>query len=142
MSLLDLVSNIQKKVVFDPRFTGIKAKYSRRKENRDGDLIKDKHVILDISPQGNYVVTDKKQESIGGRLNIIWAKTEDLQFDGEPFLPEENDMIEYKVGGVLQRFRVAKNVDMKTPSSLNQRSTFAYEDGLHSIIKINTLRQE
>ena len=128
--------------MFDPRFTGIKAKYSRRSESRDGDLIKDKVAILNISPQGNYVVTDKKQESIGGRLNIIWAKTEDLQFDGEPFLPEENDVIEYKVNGILQRFRVAKNVDMKTPSSLNQQSTFAYEDGLHSIIKINTLRQE
>ena len=140
MSLLDLVSNIQKKVVFDPRFTGIKAKYSRRKENRDGDLTEDKHVILYVSPQGNYVATDKGRQSIEGRLNIIWAKTEDLQFAGVPFLPEENDVIEYKVNGVLQRYIVAKAVNMDIPASQGQRSTFSYEDGLQSIIRINTQR--
>ena len=142
MSVHDFVTNVQKSVLFDPKFTGIKARYLRRVENKEGELIEDKCVILRVSPQGNYVATDRERGEVGVRITVIWAKAEDLQFDGKPFLPEKNDIIEYKVNGVLHQYIVAMVVDMQTQSSFGQKTTFAYEDGLQSIVKINTVKQK
>jgi hypothetical protein len=88
----------------DSKFMGIPAKYSRRVENKEGDFEEEKSVLLNVSPQGNFVASDKAQGQIGTRINIIWAKTADLKFNGEPFLPKENDLIEYKVNGVFPLF--------------------------------------
>ena len=142
MSLHDFTSRIQKSVIFDPRFTGIKAKYSRTRYHQEGELEFDKSIELYVSPQGNYVATDRQHKNIGTRINVIWAKTEDLKFDGEPFLPMDGDIIEYKVNDVLHKYIVAKVHDMQVQSSYGQSATFSYEDGLHGIIKINTLKQQ
>jgi len=143
MSIHDFVTKVQQSIIFNPQFTGIKATYSRRVENKEeGDLVEGNSVVLYVSPQGNYVATDRGRGEVGVRITVIWAKTEDLKFDGKPFLPEMNDIIEYEVNGILHRYIVAMVVDMQTQSSFGQKTTFAYEDGLQGIIKINTVRQK
>ena len=99
-------------------------------------------MTLFVSPQGNYVATDKQRNEIEARINVIWAKTKDLTFDGEPFLPKENDKIEYEDGGIVQRYSVTSVKELKVQSSFRQNGTFAYEDGLHRIIKIMTVREK
>ena len=142
MSLHNFTTKVQQSIIFDPKFTGIKAKYSRRTENKEGDVLEDKSVFLYVSPQGNYVATDKERGEIGVRVTTIWAKAADLQFDGKPFLPEKNDIIEYTINGVFHRYIVSMVVDMQIQSSFGQKATFSYEDGLHGIIRINTIRKQ
>jgi hypothetical protein len=143
MSLLNFVSQVQGNIVFNPNFMGVKATYSRRiTDRKEGDLIETKTTTLFVSPQGNYVAPDKQRGEIGVRINVIWAKTADLKFDGEPFLPNEGDTIEYEINGVRHRYMVAMVVDMQTQTNFGQKTTFAYEDGIHSIMKINTVRME
>ena len=142
MSLHNLTTKVQKSIVFDPKFMGIKARYSRRTENNEGDVAENKSIVLHISPQGNYVATDRERGEIGVRITVFWAKTEDLKFDGKPFLPEQSDIIEYAINGVLHQYIVAMVIDMQTQSSFGQKTTFAYEDGLQGIIKINTVRTQ
>jgi hypothetical protein len=142
MGIHDFVSKVQEKIVFDPRFTGIKARYSRRVEDKEGDRTEDKSVLLFVSPQGNFGVADKRREEFDARLTVIWAKTKDLKFDGEPFLPKEGDMIEYKKNGVLYQYRVTVLKDVRTQSSMGTQAAFSYEDGLQRIIKIMTVKEK
>ena len=141
MSLHDFVSQVQSDIVLDSRFMGIKATYSRRVEDKEGDTVETKSVKLNVSPQGNFVASDKAHGQIGTRINIFWAKTKDLKFGKEPFLPMENDVIEYKVNRVPHKYTVVKTQDMTVPSNLGQRATFGYEDALHRIIKIMTVKE-
>ena len=141
MSLLNFVTQVQKDIVFNPQFTGIEARYSRRIENKkEGDLEEIKETTLFISPQGNYVATEKSLKQIGTRINVIWAKTEDLKFNDKPFLPMEGDIIEYEANGILQKYIVSKVTDMQVQSTYGQSATYSFEDGTHGIIKINTLK--
>ena len=137
MSLHNFVSQVQQNVVFDPKFTGIKARYLRRAEDEEGELVENKCAILYVSPQGNYGTSDSTIEK---RINVLWAKTEDLKFDGKPFLPMEGDIIEYKINGVLHQYRVTRSPS--TTINIGNGSVFAYEDGLHRIIKIMTVKQK
>ena len=50
MSLHNFVSQVQQDIVFDPKFTGIKATYIRRTENKEGELIENKCAGLYVSP--------------------------------------------------------------------------------------------
>ena len=118
MSLHNFVSQVQQDIVFDPKFTGIKATYIRRTENKEGELIENKCAGLYVSPQGNYGVADKRREEFDARITVLWAKTEDLKFDGESFLPKEGDVIEYTVNGVLQQHKVTVLKDVKIQSSM------------------------
>ena len=131
MSLQKFISKVQSNVILNPRFGGIPAVYSRRVENQEGEPTH-KSVNLTVSPQGNYATADKQIEA---RINVLWAKTADLKFGDESFLPKEGDEIRYKVDGVLHRYRVAV---VLLPSG--EKAAFSYEDGLHSIVKINTVR--
>ena len=140
MSLHNFVSQVQQNVIFDPMFTGIKAKYMRRTENKEGELLEDKCTILYVSPQGNYGVADKRREEFDARITVLWAKTEDLKFDGESFLPKEGDVIEYKINGFLQQYKVTVLKDVKIQSSMGTQAAFSYEDGLHRIVKIMTVK--
>ena len=142
MSLHNFVSQVQQNIVFDPKFTGIKARYLRRVENKEGELSENKCAILYVSPQGNYGVADKRREEFDARITVLWAKTEDLKFDGEPFLPKDGDTIEYKVNGVLHQYKVTVLKDIKIQSSMGTQAAFSYEDGMHRIIKIMTIKQK
>jgi len=143
MSILNFGSQVQRDIVFSPRFTGVKAKYLRRIEDRrEGDFVENKCATLYVSPQGNFGATDRQREEYDARINVIWAKTEDLKFDGEPFLPEPGDIIEYEVKGVLHRYVVAVLPGLRNQPSRETQASFAYEDGLHRIIKIMTTKQE
>lgn len=141
MSLMNFVSQVTKDVVFDSKFLGIKAVYSRRIENEESDYVETKTAELFVSPQGNYVVASKDNDQIGGRVNVIWAKTADLKFGDEPFLPQTGDLIEYEANGESQKFMVTPPQKLQKQSSFGQQSTFAYEDGLMEIIKIMTIKQ-
>jgi len=134
MSLQNFISKVQADIVLNPKFTGIRARYSRRIEDTEGDSPETKSVILNVSPQGNYVANDG---SVNARVIVLWAKTADLKFDGQSFLPAEGDVIEYKMNDVLHRYKVAV-VRVERPDS---KTTFAYEDGTHQIIKINTIKE-
>ena len=140
MSLLEFTAKVQQGIIFDPKFTGIKARYLRRVEDGEGELSENKCAILYVSTQGNYGVADKRREEFDARITVLWAKTEDLKFDGEPFLPMEGDIIEYKINGVLHQYRVTRNPS--TTINIGSGSVFAYEDGLHRIIKIMTVKQK
>ena len=143
MSLHNFVSQVQRDIVFDPRFLGIKAMYTRRVEDRkEGDLLENKCAILSVSPQGNFGATDRQREEYDARIIVIWARTEDLKFDGEPFLPEPGDVIEYKVNGVLHRYVVTVLPGLRNQSSRETQASFSYEDGLHGMIKIMTIKQK
>jgi hypothetical protein len=142
MSLHKFVSQVQEDIVLNPKFTGIRARYSRRIEDKEGDSEETKSVILNVSPQGNYGVTDKRREEFDARITVLWAKTEDLKFDGEPFLPKKGDLIEYKVNGVLHQYVVTVLNDVRAQSSMGTQAAFSYEDGLHRIIKIMTIKQQ
>ena len=74
LSLHHFTTRVQQSIVFDPKFTGIKARYFRRTEDKEGDLAEDKSVVLNVSPQGNYVATDNKRGEIGVRINVIWVR--------------------------------------------------------------------
>ena len=138
MSLHRFTSEVQKKIVLDPRFGGIRAVYCRRIENKEGDEAEYKSVNLYVSPQGNDAASDNAtgQIGIGMRTNVFWAKTEDLKFAGKPFLPEQGDVLKYNADGKEYRFQVA------LVSINGMTSTFAYEDGLHGIIKIMTVKMQ
>ena len=142
MSLHNFVSQVQLDVVLNPKFMGVQARYSRRIEDSEGDSPETKSVILNVSPQGNFGVTDKSRQEYDARLTIFWAKTEDLKFDDEPFVPKEGDMIEYEMNGVLRQYRVPKLSELMHQSSIGIRAAFSYEDGLQRIIKIMTIRQQ
>ena len=142
MSALSIVSEIQRNVVMSSRFTGLRARYIRLTFDKEGDLIENKCVILSISPQNIYGVADKRREEFDARITVFWAKTDELKFDGEPFLPKEGDTIEYKLNGILHQFVVTVLHDVKIQSSMGTQASFAYEDGLHSIIKIMTVKQK
>jgi len=143
MSLHSFVSKVQQDIVFDPRFTGIKARYLRRTEDSNtGELTENKCAILYVSPQGNYGVADKQRGEFDARITVLWAKTADLKFDGEPFLPKEGDVIEYKVNGVLYQYKVTTMRDTKIQSSMGTQAVFNYEDGMQRIIKIMTIIQK
>ena len=142
MSLHNFVSKVQADIVLNPKFTGVRARYSRRIEDTEGDSPETKSVILNVSPQGNYGVTDKRREEYDARIIVLWAKTEDLKFDGEPFLPKEGDMIEYKINDVLHQYKVTVLHDVRHQSSMGTQAAFTYEDGTHRIIKIMTIKQK
>ena len=65
-----------------------------------------------------------------------------MKFDGEPFLPEMNDIIEYEVNGVLHKYIVASTRGMLDNTGNRAGAVFSYEDSTHGIIKINTLKQK
>jgi hypothetical protein len=141
MSLHKFGSDTQRRILFSPQFGGIKAVYFRRIEDKEtGETTEYKSVELYISPQGNYVASERRGGRIDARVNVIWAKTADLKFDGVPFLPEEKDVIKYFADGEEQRYAVTALQELRTQSSFGQHSTFAYEDGAHQIIKIMTVR--
>jgi hypothetical protein len=137
MSLHRFGSETQKKIVFSPSFGGIRAVYFRRIEDKEtGKTAEYKSVVLYVSPQGNFESTDGR---IGTRVNVLWAKTEDLKFDSKPFIPEEGDTIKYYAdGGEEQRYRVVAI----EPQRGSPKVCFSYEDGHHSIIRIHTVREK
>ena len=97
-------SQVQQNIMFDPKFGGIWARYSRRVESEGGDDAGTKTTTLRVSPQGNAATSDGGIEM---RINVLWAKTEDLKFNGEPFLPKDGDTIEYKINqphGAIQNY--------------------------------------
>ena len=128
-------AQIQRDIIFDPKFGGILARYSRRVESEGGDDVGTKTTTLHVSPQGNAAATGNGIEK---RINVLWAKTEDLKFDGVSFLPKEGDVIEYKIGGVLHKYKVTRSP--LTLSNVGSGAVFSYEDSQNSIIKMMTVR--
>jgi len=133
MSLLQFVSKVQGDIVLNPRFGGLSAVYLRRIEDGEGNPEQEQCCHLTLSPQGNFATSEGAFDT---RICVFWAKTADLKFDGKPFLPKEGDVIRYEVMGRERRFRVA-------PCALADRvkAMFSYEDALHQIIKIHTIRE-
>jgi hypothetical protein len=122
MSILNFISETLSDVILSPDFLGVSAKYSRTIINEDtGEEIETKETILTVSPQGCFSTADAKPDKIAARVEIIWCKTEELQFDGEPFLPGRGDIIELK----NQKFVV---------------ESFGYEDATKNITTITTFK--
>lgn len=130
MSLLSAISKIQSQVIFNPKFHGIPATYSRRVVDAEGEYVTRLSTRLYVSPQGNFATTDRGVNPVESRVKVIWAKTRDLVFDGEPFVPQHGDEISYRVDGQEQTYSV---------SAMPSLPCFTYEDAMHEIIKIETV---
>jgi hypothetical protein len=124
MSLLNFISDTIANVTMSPEFFGIQAKYSRRIEAKDGTKIETKEALLYVSPHGTFEAVNGGRASIDYRGLIVWAKSDDLKFDGVPFLPQAGDVIEYVVDGKPVTLVVG-----------GLPAIFSYEDSLHKIIK-------
>jgi hypothetical protein len=143
MSLLNFISNTIANTVFSPDFFGVPAKYTRNvEEQATGRVIETKETTITVSPQGSFQTVDAKPDEIGARVEVFWAKTEELRFGDEPFLPEPNDIIEFEINGQLQRYSVGVPRGEKMQTSFGYKDVFGYEDAEKKITKITTFKHK
>jgi len=75
-------------------------------------------------------------ETVGGqartrfsRVDVLWVETDDLHFNGEPFLPERGDEITFRLGDELHRHIVDSHFKDASDESLTVIKIFTERGG-------------